>query len=299
MIDVIIVNYNSTAYLVDCLKSVMKSLNGMRASIYVQDNASKDGVEEIGEKFPDVFLTRNRRNIGFAAAVNQALHLGRNPYVVLLNPDAVVLDDFFKISVNFMQKTPSAGIVGPKVLERDGSLQNSARSFPTFFTGLFGRTSLLTKLFPRNPLTRKNLLSQISDGLKPMEVDWVSGACMVVRREAIEQVGGLDDRFFLYWEDADWCARMWESGWKVLYFPRAIVRHFTGASSENRALRSVFEFHKSAYRLCEKNKSMAGIFLRPIVLFGLGAHFVLVLASRAARRKHESSFSGSVEKTRL
>ena len=106
MIDVIIVNYNSTAYLVGCLESVKQSLNGMSARIFVQDNASSDGVDKIREAFPDVFFTRNRSNIGFAAAVNQALAVGESPYVVLLNPDAVVLDDFFRISVDFIEKIP-------------------------------------------------------------------------------------------------------------------------------------------------------------------------------------------------
>ena len=298
MIDVIIVNYNSTAYLVGCLKSVKQSLNGMEAHIFVQDNASSDGIEKIRKEYPDVFLTRNRSNIGFAAAVNQALAIGDSPYVVLLNPDAVVLDDFFRVSVDFMKSNPQAGILGPKVLERDGLLQNSARSFPTFLTALFGRTSFLTRLFPENRFTRKNLLSMVSDGSSPMEVDWVSGACMVVKREAIEKVGGLDDRFFLYWEDADWCARMWESGWKVIYYPRAAVRHFTGASSRKRYLRSVFEFHKSAYRLYEKKRSANRLFLRPFILLGLFVHSGLVLGSHGVRGIYEMISGKPKRKTR-
>ena len=164
MIDIIIVNYNSTDYLIDCLRSVGDSLNGMRARIFVQDNASTDGVERVRHQFPHVSLTRNKRNIGFAAAVNQAIAAGKSPYVVLLNPDAFVSVGFFKASIDFMRKNPSIGIFGPKVLENDGRLQNSARSFPTFFTAFFGRTSFMSRCFPKNPLTRRNLPSIDSDG---------------------------------------------------------------------------------------------------------------------------------------
>ena len=117
-----------------------------------------------------------------------------------------------------------------------------------------------------------------------MEVDWVSGACMVVKREAIEKVGGLDDRFFLYWEDADWCKRMRDSGWQVIYYPKAVVRHFTGASSQKEILRSVFEFHKSAYRLFEKQFSSGSFVWRAFIFFGLFVHSGLALASHATRR---------------
>ncbi len=279
MIDIIIVNYNSTDYLIECIRSVMASLNGFRADIYIQDNASDDGVEKVLVDFPNVKLTRNYKNIGFAAAVNQALFQGNNPYVMLLNPDTIVLDDFFRVSLQFMKHHPHTGIMGPKILEQDGKLQNSARSFPTVLTSFFGRTSFLTRLFPKNPMTLKNLPSLKSDGCTPMEVDWVSGACMIVDRKAIEAVGGLDDRFFLYWEDADWCRRMWNSGWKVIYYPKANVCHYTGASSKKKLVKSVIEFHKSAYRLFEKHERSFLIFLKPFVFSGLLIRACLVLVS--------------------
>ncbi len=284
MIDIVIVNCNSTDHLLNCLRSVEDALNGMRARMYLQDNASTDGIEKVPDIFPDVVLTRNKRNIGFAAAVNQVLAVGENPYIVLLNPDTVLSDRFFEKSLDFMKKTPRAGIIGPKILERGGELQNSARSFPTIFTAFFGRTSLLSRLFPKNPVTRKNLVSIGSDGSAPMEVDWVSGACMVVRRKAYLDVGGLDERFFLYWEDADWCRRMWEAGWKVVYYPKACVRHFTGASSEKNFARSVFEFHKSAFRLYEKYRGSGFSVLKYFVLAGLFARFCMVTASGFANR---------------
>ncbi|MFO8085321.1 MAG: glycosyltransferase family 2 protein [Desulfobacterales bacterium] len=286
MIDIIIVNYNSTDYLINCLLSVKNSLNGLPVSIYIQDNASTDGVDIIRNKFPEVSLTKNSRNIGFAAAVNNALALGKNPFILLLNPDTTVSDNFFNECLSLMKKHAHVGIMGPKVLEKNGQLQHSGRSFPTLLTTLFGRTSILTRMFPNNSLTLKNLSCVNSNGRSPMEVDWVSGACMVVNRKAVEAVGGLDERFFLYWEDADWCQRMWESGWKVVYDPCVSICHITGASSKKELLRSVMEFHKSAFRLFEKRKhSLSVSLLQPFILFGLLVRSGMVLISRLARRE--------------
>jgi GT2 family glycosyltransferase len=284
MIDIIIINYNSTEHLINCLRSIKDSLNGCRADIFVQDNASADEVDRVLVEFPYIKLTRNRRNIGFAAAVNQVLYKGKNPYVVLLNPDTFILDGFFNKSLEFMKNQPQAGIMGPKVLEVNGKLQNSARSFPTVFTAFFGRTSFFSRLFPKNPITLKNLSSLNSDGFSPMEVDWVSGACMVVNRKAIEAVGGLDERFFLYWEDADWCRRMWKSGWKVFYYPKVNVRHLTGASSQKEVLKSVIEFHKSAYLLFEKYEHSQVLILKPLILSGLLIRAGIVLTLKASTR---------------
>jgi GT2 family glycosyltransferase len=286
MIDIVIVNYNSTDYLVKCLSSIKSSLNGIPADIFVQDNASIDGIDIIKNTFPEVSLTRNSRNIGFAAAVNKAIALGQNPFIVLLNPDTLVPENFFKECLLSMKKNARAGIIGPKVLEKSGKLQHSGRSFPSLSTALFGRTSVLSRMFPNNSLTVKNLSCIHCNGSSPMEVDWVSGACMVVNRKAVEAVGGLDERFFLYWEDADWCQRMWESGWKVVYDPCVSICHFTGASSKKELLRSVMEFHKSAFRLFEKRKHSFSIsLLQPFILFGLLVRSGMVLISRLARRE--------------
>ncbi len=293
MIDIIIVNYNSTDHLIDCLRSIKKSLNGFHADIFVQDNASGDGVDRIFVEFPQIKFTQNSHNIGFAAAVNQALVQGSNPYVVLLNPDTFVPDGFFKPSIEFMKSHPNTGIMGPKILEQNGKLQNSARSFPTILTAFFGRTSFLSRLFPINPITMKNLLSLKSDGCSSMEVDWVSGACMVVSRKAIETVGQLDQRFFLYWEDADWCMRMRKSGWKVIYYPKVYVIHYTGVSSQKELFKSIIEFHKSAYRLFEKYQRKTLSLLNPLVYYALLIRACMVLTSRLVNQFYKTSKTAS------
>jgi GT2 family glycosyltransferase/glycogen synthase len=276
VIDIIIVNYNSTDFLLKCLESVYESIGDYSVTIRIQDNASSDQVHRISERFPTVNLFRNERNIGFAAAVNQALQNCASPYVILLNPDCYVLKGFFNDIISFMDRNPQVAIAGPRILDIDGSVQGSARSFPTALTSLFGRSSLLTRLFPDNPITRANLLTRRCNGVHPVDVDWVSGACMIVRKKAIDAVGVFDERFFMYWEDADWCRRMGESGWKVVYFPKASLVHYVGGSSNQLVFKSQIAFHKSAYLLFEKHNQSVPVFIKIMVMTGLFFRLCLV-----------------------
>jgi GT2 family glycosyltransferase len=278
IIDIVIVNYNSTDYLLECLQSVYADLEGFPATIWIEDNCSDDGVHRITDRFPEVVLTRNGRNLGFGAAVNKSVKKGVSPYVVLLNPDSLILKGFFREVLSFMEMNPQIAIAGPRILDEDGSLQGSARTFPTPLTALFGRSSLLTRIFPGNSITRANLLSSSSDGICPMEVDWVSGACMVIRRKAINAVGCFDERFFMYWEDADLCKRMWNGGWKVVYYPLASILHHVGVSSRQLHLKSTFEFHKSVYRLFEKYNSRIPWLIKIMVMACLITRFGLLMA---------------------
>ncbi|HUU40660.1 MAG TPA: glycosyltransferase, partial [Desulfatiglandales bacterium] len=287
LLDIIIVNYNSTDYLLRCLSSIYDSLQELPAKVFVQDNHSEDGVDRVKSEFPQVILSKNTYNMGFSKAINNALKKGSSPYIVLLNPDTYVTDGFFEPILRYMEEHPRAGIVGPKILDHDGSVQGSARTFPTPLTGLFGRSSLISRFFPNNPFTRANILTTRSDGKTPMEVDWVSGACMVVRRKALDDVGLMDERFFVYWEDADWCRRMWRKGGKVVYFPQASVVHYVGASSGQAPLRSIFEFHKSSYRLFEKYNKAPVWFMKPLAMAGISLHLIYVLVSRQAREWYE------------
>jgi GT2 family glycosyltransferase/glycosyltransferase involved in cell wall biosynthesis len=298
LLDIIIVNYNSTDCLLRCIKSAYDSLQELRAKVFVQDNASEDGVDRVKAEFPKVILSKNSYNIGFSKAINNALKQSSSPYIVLLNPDSYVMDGFFEPILRYMEEHSNIGVVGPKILDHDGSVQGSARTFPTPLTGLFGRSSLLTRFFPNNRLTRENILTTRSDGKSPMEVHWVSGACMVVRRKAVDEVGPMDERFFLYWEDADWCRRMWKKGWKVVYFPQACLAHYAGASSKQAPLRSIFEFHKSCYRLFEKYRKPSLWLLKPLAIAGLSLRLCFVLVSNGMRvwyEKHKFAVSRKEE----
>jgi len=275
-IDIIIVNYNSTDFLLECIDSIYRSLNGRSAQIFVEDNASTDGVDRINRHFPDVCVNRNRLNIGFGAAVNQAIRKGKSPYVVLINPDAKIEKGLFDEAVDYLNENHDIGIIGPRVFDSTGDIQGSARSFPTPLTALFGRQSLFTRLFPDNRITQANLLANQSDGQTPIEVDWVSGACMLVRRKAIDQTGLMDERFFMYWEEADWCRRMKDKKWRIVYYPRATVLHYVGKSSTKLLVRSIYEFHKSVYLLFQKYNNGSLHFLKPLIISGLFLRFCFV-----------------------
>jgi GT2 family glycosyltransferase/glycosyltransferase involved in cell wall biosynthesis len=282
-IDIIIVNYNSTRYLLKCIETLKKKLKeNIKSSIFVQDNASKDNIKCINKYYSDVIVNCNQTNLGFAAAVNQALEKSSAPFILLLNPDTGIKADFFEPLLNYMEDNPEVGVVGPRILNPDGSVQGSARTFPTLLTGLFGRTTMLSRLFPNNRFTRGNIVTIESDGISPRAVDWVSGACMLARRKAIDDIGLMDEQFFLYWEDADWCRRMWKKGWKVVYFPTANVVHLIGKSSDTRHIQSRFEFHKSGYRLFAKYTDWS--LIKPLAALVLAFRFTVVSILYLARR---------------
>jgi len=276
-LDIIIVNYYSTDYLLNCLESVYQSLDGISANVSVVDNGSKDALKRIHGYFPRVHVDINSINIGFAAAANKIMRKSHSPYVVLLNPDTCIVDGFFKSVLDYMEKQPDIGILGPKVLNHDGTTQESARSFPSPLTGLFGRTTLFSRLFPGNKITRQNLLTKDSDGISPMEVDWVSGACMVLNRKALGDVGLMDERFFMYWEDADWCRRMWSNGWKVIYFPRPKMIHYVGGSRKQHPIKTIFDFHKSSFFLFAKYARWPVRLLIPMAIMALTIRFIIVI----------------------
>ena len=274
--DIIIVNYKSTDHLKNCLASIYANLSGLNATIFVQDNSSDNSINAVARHYPQLKITRNKTNLGFAMAANAAFIQGSSPLVVLLNPDTLISKNLFKRTYDYMHANVDIGILGPKILNSDGSVQGSARSFPTPLTALFGRNTYLTMFFPNNPISRKNVLTTQSDGKTPMEVDWVSGACMIIRRKALADTGLMDERFFMYWEDADLCRRMWKNGWKVRYFPQATVLHHVAQSSKGRRIGSEWDFHISAYRLFNKYAEGKTKLLKPVVALGLCGRFLLI-----------------------
>jgi len=282
-LDILIVNYKSTDVLVKCLDSIFNTNGDIAVKVFVCDNNSHDGVDAILHKFPQVDLVKSRCNNGFARGVNCLLEKGRAPYVMLLNPDTIVFKDMFEKSLNYMDANQDVGIMGPRVVNINGSTQGSARSFPTLHTALFGRSSLLTRLFPNNRFSRANILTLGSDGKKLIEVDWVSGSCMIVRRKAMKDIGAMDERFFMYWEDADWCKRMWLQGWKVVYNPSVSIMHYVGASSSKSIFRSVFSFHRSTYKFFKKYNQDSSFLLHPSIKLILYLRFCLVILMHGAK----------------
>jgi GT2 family glycosyltransferase len=207
-----------------CLGSLEGDSSGLVGEIIVVDNCSGDGsTGMIEQEFPHVTLIKNTANLGYARAVNQGIRQSRGRYCLILNPDIETTGDAIKNLWSLMEATPDAGIAGGKLLNPDGSLQMSCRTFYTVATVLLRRT-FLGKVFPNSGPVRRHLMLDW-DHNSDRQVDWVIGACMIVRREAYQAVGGMDERFFLYFEDVDWCFRIKKHGWKVYYVHSAVMEH--------------------------------------------------------------------------
>lgn len=266
--SVVIVNYDSWPHTLRCIDSLYATSHAEIETVVV-DN---DG-ETAPELPPEVTLIRNHENLGFARACNQGVAAANGDYVVLINPDTLVEPGFFESLEEFLNENPKAGVAGPKVMDGNGNLQLSARRELSFVSGLLGRTSFLTRLFPKSTAVKS--MFPAADALAgPTEVDWVSGACMAVCREALKEIGILDERFFMYFEDADLCRRAREAGWRVYYLPQVEVFHLTGASSRGR-LRAVWRLHKSAFLYHRKHGRHGPLGLYSgLVLLGLSARAV-------------------------
>ena len=275
--SVVVVNYRSWPLTLGCVRSVLET-GHEGVEILVVDNDVVGTAPSLPE---GVRLVRSGENLGLTRAWNRALPQTSGAYVVLLNPDTILPKDFFSRVEEFFRGRPSAGVAGPRVLDAEGNLQLSARREVTLLSGLVGRTSLLTRLFPNNPLVKGEFPALV--GLsKPTPVDWVSGACMVVRRETLEEVSPLDERFFLYFEDADLCRRAREAGWSVFYLPEVEVLHQTGGSSHDRP-RAIWRLHKSAFLYHRKHGPHGPFGLySAVVLLGLAARGLAKLAASVA-----------------
>ena len=270
--SVIIVNYASWPLTLRCIESLQQT-HYRDFEVLVVDN---DSVEP-PELPPWVRLIRNRKNVGFASAHNRGIAASSGDPIVLINPDTLVERDFFAHLEGFVSENPRVGISGPRIVDSEGELQLSARREISALSGFLGRTSLLTRLFPKSSLV-KSQFPAVTDQSYPTSVDWVSGACMVVRRETLRDVGPLDERFFMYFEDADLCKRARAAGWLVYYLPHVEIVHQTGASSSKP--RAIWLLHKSAFLYHRKHgvhgpfgvysaMVLAGLTLRALVKLGI------------------------------
>jgi hypothetical protein len=252
--------------------------------ILVVDNASSDGsADMVAERFPQARLHRSPKNLGFPGGNNVGYRLSHGRYFLLLNSDTVVAPGAFAELVAFADARPRVGIVGPRVLNPDGSLQMSCRRFPTLGAGLF-RNTPLGRLFPNNRYTRDYLMTDWSHD-EPRAVDWVSGCCLMARREMIEEIGLLDEGFFMYCEDVDWAYRAGQAGWEVYYDPKATILHEIGRSTDQMVARMIVQFHKSMYRFfCKHYAATANPAFRAVVVSGLLARAGLMLGRNQVMR---------------
>ncbi len=230
-VSIVIVNWNTERVLRDCLQSIYRQTTGLRSEVVVVDNASSDGsVSMIKREFPQVTIVENGRNRGFAAATNQGIGKAEGRYVLLLNPDTLILDNAIAKVVQFTDDRPEAGVVGCRILNPDRTLQQTCFMFPSVLNMFLSSTGLY-KLFPHNRFFAREDMSWW-DAMDERKVEVVKGCFMLVRRKAINHVGLMDEDFFLYAEDTDWCYRFHQAGWKVLFTPGAEIIHLGGASTE-------------------------------------------------------------------
>tara|TARA_B100000780_G_scaffold230334_1_gene170049 strand:- start:1034 stop:2986 length:1953 start_codon:yes stop_codon:yes gene_type:complete len=260
-ISIIIVNYNVKYFLEQCLQSVHKAIQNMDAEVFVVDNNSVDrSVEMVAEKFPWVKLIANKENTGFSVANNQAMRIAKGEYFLLLNPDTIVEEDTFEKCLAFMDKTPNAGGLGVKMVDGKGKfLPESKRSLPTpavAFYKIFG----LSKLFPKSKRFGAYHLGHLPVN-ETNEADILAGAYMLMRKEALDKVGLLDETFFMYGEDIDLSYRLILGGYKNYYFPETRIIHYKGESTKKGSLNYVFMFYKAMIIFAQKHFSTKNAWL--------------------------------------
>jgi GT2 family glycosyltransferase len=247
----ILVNWNTKGLILGALRSIVDTVHGYGYEIFVVDNGSEDGSPgAINKTFPQVLLIINDKNQGFARAVNQALAQITGRYIVLLNSDAKLLEGTVQALVAFMEDNPDVGIAGGQLINADGSRQNSIAPFPSLATELINKR-LLRTLFPRQYPGKER------EYPFPIDVDSLVGACIIVRRQAIDEVGNLDEGYFFFMEETDWCLRMREGGWRVSFVPHARILHLQGASAAMAKAEAKIEYYRSRYRLFTKWRGRA------------------------------------------
>jgi N-acetylglucosaminyl-diphospho-decaprenol L-rhamnosyltransferase len=278
LVSILIVNYRAYEELASCLDSLRPFLTDDLEVIVVDHLSEAVATARLLERFSWIQLISVSTNPGFAAGVNRAARSASGRHFLLLNPDCIVDGDVVHVLAEWLDEHARVAAAGSLVRESDGSVQASARRFPNFTTGFAGRTSWLSRVWPANPWTLRNLVAR-GDLRDPVEVDWVSGACMMVRREAFEAVGGMDEKFFLYWEDADLCLRLQRAGWLTVYNPAVGITHFTGRSSALAQKASLIAFHRSAFRFYFKHGGRFGRLVSPLVFLALYARLFIKLGS--------------------
>jgi len=262
LLSIIILNWNGGQVLIDCLESIYARSHRFAFEVIVVDNASTDGSpDRVATEFPQVRLLRNKRNLGFAGGNNRGLEVAQGRCLLLLNNDTIVLNDALEVMLDEMEAHPEVGILGCRLLNPDASLQRSCGIFPNLLTEFLDQT-MLHRLFPLYKMGHRTYDA-------PREVDWVTGACMLVRREVYEQVGGLDEGFHMFLEDVDWCMRVRRAGWQVRYTPAARIIHLKGYSSQSVLPHMLVEDQRSAYRFFRKHYGPLRVWaMYPIVTLG-------------------------------
>jgi len=288
-VSIIIVNWNTWDCLKDCLNSVYQQTQDIEFEIIVVDNGSTDGsAVKVKEEFGHVCLIENHENRGFAAANNQGLAVAKARYVLLLNSDTIILKNSIQKTIEFADANPDAAVVGCRVLNPDKTLQETCFMFPSLFN-LMLSVSYLYKIFPKSKFFGRERMTWWNRS-DVRDVDVVTGCFMLLRRESIEEIGILDERFFIYGEETDWCYRFKQAGWKVYFTPDAEIIHLGGASSKQAKPEMILQLRGSILLFLKKHNNSLMYF----IACGLVSLFFLirvpywVCAGILSRRNHHA-----------
>lgn len=288
-LSVCIVTYQACDWLRNCLESLNEDEHSSTIEIIVVDNGSTDGIQEmLAKDFPDIRLISNEINEGYTRPMNQSLGSAQGRFLMQLNPDTVILPGTLDRLIDYMDEHPLVGICSPKVLNSDGTFQRQCRRGEPRPLAMLGYFFKLTKLFPNNQALGGYLMEYLDEDATS-EVVAVSGSCMLIRKEVFAEIGYLDEQFFAYQEDTDFCLRAREAGWAVYYFPEAKIIHYGGqGGSRVEPYRSIIEWHRSYWRLYNKHFARDYLFLFNWIyyLFMIGKLLVSLVANTFRRERY-------------
>jgi len=286
-LSICIVSFNTRDLLRDCLNSIFSSLTQYSYEVIVADNGSADGSSEmLAAEFPQVQVIQNTSNLGYTVPMNQALRAAAGRYLMQLNPDTVLTPGLLESLLGFMESQPRVGICTPKVLNSDGTLQmqcrrSAARPWDAI-TYILG----FSKLFPRSRLFGRYLMEYLPED-QINEVEAVSGSCMLIHRGVVDQIGYLDEQFFAYQEDAEFCFRARKAGWQIYYVPTAQLTHFGGlGGSRFVPYRGIYAWHRSYYLYYRKHLAREYFFMvNWLVYLGIGLKYLFAMLINALRKE--------------
>jgi GT2 family glycosyltransferase len=297
-LSIIIVTWNCKKFTGECLDSLLKFRLDPQAEIIVVDNASSDGTPElVRDSYPEVTLIRNAENLGFAKGNNVGIRKSTGSYIFLINPDVIVLDGCIERMLSYMAENPRIGMLGPRMLGADGKPYRSYMAAPTLWR-LFCRALALDSLFPKSRLFGGYLMPYF-DGNRIAEVDVLNGWFLLTQREAVNEVGLLDESLFMYGDDLDWCKRFREAGWKNIYFPEVASIHYGGGSSANAPVRFSVEMERASLQYWQKNFGRASQMMFLVIawihqVIRLTGNLLLFMGSRSKRPEAASKIKKSV-----
>ena len=239
----IIVNYKNSEPLKDCLASLYQTVQGIDFETIIVDNSEIDlGLQPLRELYPKAQFVSNSSNVGFAKANNQAAKIAQGEVLIFLNPDTILSEQAIYSMYKYYCSHTETGVLGPKVVNPEGSLQYSCRRYPTLWTGLFNRYSILSRLFPENRFTSQYLMRDF-DHNEIRQVDWLSGCCLMISKNTFENSHGFDENYFLFNEDVDLCRTIKQAGKEVIYFPEATIIHQVSTSNSKTTARVIIQRH--------------------------------------------------------